>query len=229
MDDSNVLDFKTAGMQRAGNRDSQVSKGRQFGIGNFFSWAMEKYPRMTLGQLEQKMPQLEREYGQEKTMRKAEPDMKPSVNSAFDDRDEEMKAKGISQEGKSPHKKGTTKYKKHMAAMHAEAKDLARIKKLAGIEITEEEVTKDVIGHVDNESNMLRKELFKIGKDSIELYKMLDKLPEGDFPHWWQAKVVKSGEYISSAKGYLEAELYAPEEESPLDDVQDDDLNPSGV
>ena len=33
---------------------------------------MEKYPRMTLGQLEQKMPQLEREYGQEKTMRKAE-------------------------------------------------------------------------------------------------------------------------------------------------------------
>ena len=136
---------------------------------------------------------------------------------------------GMMGEGKSPHKKGTTKYKKHMAAMHAEAKDLARIKKLAGIEITEEEVTKDVIGHVDNESNMLRKELFKIGKDSIELYKMLDKLPEGDFPHWWQAKVVKSGEYISSAKGYLEAELYAPEEESPLDDVQDDDLNPSGV
>jgi hypothetical protein len=229
MDDSNVLDFKTAGMQRAGNRDSQVSKGRQFGIGNFFSWAMQKYPRMTLAQLEQKMPQLEREYGQEKTMRKAEPDMKPSVNSAFDDRDEEMKAKGIPQEGKSPYKKGTAKYKKHMAAMHAEAKDLARIKKLAGIEITEEEVTKDVIGHVDNESNMIRKELFKIGKDSIELYKMLDKLPEGDFPHWWQAKVVKSGEYISSAKGYLEAELYAPEEESPLDDVQDDDLNPSGV
>ena len=103
MDDSNVLDFKTAGMQRAGNRDSQVSKGRQFGIGNFFSWAMQKYPRMTLAQLEQKMPQLEREYGQEKTMRKAEPDMKPSVNSAFDDRDEEMKAKGIPQEGKSPH------------------------------------------------------------------------------------------------------------------------------
>lgn len=225
--DRTKLNFKSAGAKADANRDAK--QGKQFGIGNFFAWAMKKYPKLTLGQLEQRFPMLQREYAQEKTMRRAEPDMKPSVNSAFDDRGEEMKAKGIPQEGKSPHKKGTAKYKKHMAAMHAEAKDLARIKKLAGIEITEEEVTKDVIGHVDNESNMIRKELFKIGKDSIELYKMLDKLPEGDFPHWWQAKVVKSGEYISSAKGYLEAELYAPEEESPLDDVQDDDLNPSGV
>ena len=92
MDDSNVLDFKTAGMQRAGNRDSQVSKGRQFGIGNFFSWAMQKYPRMTLAQLEQKMPQLEREYGQEKAMRKERPDEMPTVSPFSDDEKEVKKA-----------------------------------------------------------------------------------------------------------------------------------------
>ena len=72
--------FKSAGMKRANARDQQVSKGKQFGIGNFFSWAMKKYPKLTLGQLELKMPSLEREYAQEKAMRKAEPEMKPSVN-----------------------------------------------------------------------------------------------------------------------------------------------------
>ena len=207
MDDkNNVLNFKTAGMQRAANRDAKVSQGRQFGIGNFYAWAMEKYPRMTLGQLEQKLPQLEREYAQEKAMRRQEPDMVPSVNSAFDDKDQEMKAKGLKD-------------------------SIQRMQKLAGIAITEDEVTKDVIGHVDAEADMLRKELFKIGKYSVELYKMLGKLPEGDFPHWWQAKIVKAGDYIGAAKHYLEGELYSPEEESPLDREPEDkdDINPSGV
>jgi len=207
MDDkNNVLNFKTAGMQRAANRDAKVSQGRQFGLGNFYAWAMEKYPRMTLGQLEQKLPQLEREYAQEKAMRRQEPDMVPSVNSAFDDKDQEMKAKGLKD-------------------------SIQRMQKLAGIAITEDEVTKDVIGHVDAEADMLRKELFKIGKYSVELYKMLGKLPEGDFPHWWQAKIVKAGDYIGAAKHYLEGELYSPEEESPLDKEPEDkdDINPSGV
>ncbi len=69
-DDKKVLDFKSAGMRQADNRDQQASKGKQFGIGNFFGWAMKKYPTLTLGQMEQKMPSLEREYAQEKTMRK---------------------------------------------------------------------------------------------------------------------------------------------------------------
>jgi len=201
--DRTKLNFKSAGAKADANRDAK--QGRQFGIGNFFAWAMEKYPKMTLGQLEMRMPQLEREYGQEKAMRKAEPDMKPSVNSAFDDRGEEMKAKGL--------------------------ESIQRIKELAGIPITEDEVTKDVIGHVDAEADMLRKELFKIGKYSVELYKMLGKLPEGDFPHWWQAKIIKAGDYIGAAKHYLEGELYSPEEESPLDREPEDkdDINPSGV
>jgi hypothetical protein len=79
-EDKKVLDFKSAGMKQADNRDHQASKGKQFGIGNFFGWAMKKYPTLTQGQMEQKMPSLEREYAQEKTMRKMEPDMVPSVN-----------------------------------------------------------------------------------------------------------------------------------------------------
>jgi len=219
--------FKSAGMKRAQARDDQISKGKQFGIGNFYSWLMQKYPKLTLAQVEQKMAQLEREYAQEKAMRKAEPDMVPSVNSAFDDKGEEMKAKGIPQEGKSPHKKGSAKYKKHMAAMHAE--DIQRMQKLAGIELTEDEVRKVAVGHVDDESDMMRKELYKIGKYSVELYKMLGELPDGDFPHWWQGKIVKAGEYIGSAKHYLEGEMYAPEDEKPQDPEDKDDLNPSGI
>jgi len=219
--------FKSAGMKRAQARDDNVSKGRQFGIGNFYAWLMDKYPKLTLAQVEMKMAQLEREYAQEKAMRKAEPDMVPSVNSAFDDKGEEMKAKGIPQEGKSPHKKGSAKYKKHMAAMHAE--DIQRMQKLAGIELNEDEVRKVAVGHVDDESDMMRKELYKIGKYSVELYKMLGELPDGDFPHWWQGKIVKAGEYIGSAKHYLEGEMYAPEDEKPQDPEDKDDLNPSGI
>jgi hypothetical protein len=108
-----------------------------------------------------------------------------------------------------------------------------RLKKLAGIPITEDgdEIRKVAVGHVDDESDMMRKELYKIGKYSVELYKMLGELPDGDFPHWWQAKIVKAGEYIGAAKHYLEGEMYSPEEESPLDRQldNDDEINPSGV
>lgn len=220
--------FKSAGMKRAQARDDQISKGKQFGIGNFYGWLMDKYPKLTLAQVQMKMPALEREYAQEKAMRNAEPDMVPSVNSAFDDKGEEMKAKGIPQEGKSPHKKGSEKYKKHMAAMHAE--DIQRMQQLAGITLTEddEEVRKVAVGHVDDEPDMIRKELYKIGKYSVELYKMLGELPNADFPHWWQAKIVKSGEYIGAAKHYLEGELHAPETDTPEPEDKDD-INPSGV
>lgn len=206
--DKQTLDFKSAGMKRAANRDAVAQKGKQFGISNFFGWAMQKYPKMTLGQLEARMPSLEREYGQEKAMRKAEPDMQPSVNSAFDDEKERKTAQGIATES-----------------------EILRIKQLAGINITEdEEVTKDVVGHTDNEPDMIRKELFKLGKYSVELYKMLGDLPNADFPHWWQAKVVKAGQYLSDAKHYLESELNSPEPEA-LDQAEQeqDDINPSGV
>ena len=356
--------FKTSGMQRAAKRDAM---GKQFGIGNFFAWAMEKYPRLTLGQLEDKMPSLEREYNQEKTMRRERPDEVPTVSPFSDDEKEVKKAKGLESlnldeirtdygiaekykyanteekledmikshqfdidnndpddinvqdheeaidwyEGlldqhrktgedtfhapfggdtawremiqqemedidlykpheqgdmrgfddlpentKDPESKGDcepcngTGYKDgDMKSLKACPKcdgdgespgfggtkafeELNRMRKLAGLPIMEDDtVTKIAIGHVDDESDMMRKELYKIGKYSVELYKMLGDLPDGDFPHWWQGKIVKAGEYIGSAKHYLEGELYSPEEESPLDKEPEDkdDINPSGV
>jgi len=110
--------------------------------------------------------------------------------------------------------------------------EIERLQQLAGI-LNEDEVSKVAVGHVDDEPEMIRKELYKLGKYSVELYKMLGELPDGDFPHWWQAKIVKAGQYLSDAKHYLEAELRAPEQEdTPLDrqeELDSDDINPSGV
>lgn len=95
---------------------------------------------------------------------------------------------------------------------------------------TGDAVTKTVVGHVDDEADMLRKEIYKIGKYSIELYKMLGEIPNGDLPNWWQSKIIKAGEYISSAKHYLEAELNAPDDAVVVvtPDVMDNQ-DPSGV
>ena len=279
MPDKQTLDFKSAGMKRAATRDAVAQKGKQFGISNFFGWAMQKYPKMTLGQLEARMPSLEREYGQEKTMRKAEPDMQPSVNSAFDDEKERKTAQGIATESEllrikqlagleeeageysytleyNGERSGYTIHKLTITSPSGESKEVADdftyfepeeqdmqaeleswFKHGHGVgdeqdeSINEdEEVTKDVVGHTDNEPDMIRKELFKMGKYSVELYKMIGELPNADFPHWWQAKIVKAGQYLSNAKHYLEGELNAPEPEA-LDQAEQeqDDINPSGV
>ena len=55
--------------------------------------------------------------------------------------------------------------------------DLNRLQQLAGI-IKEEpetgdEVVKTVVGHVDDEPDMIRQELYKIGKYAVELHRML--------------------------------------------------------
>ena len=69
------------------------------------------------------------------------------------------------------------------------------------------------IGHQDNEPEMLKADLYKIAKYAISLYKMMDELQhegEVDFPHWWQAKVIKASSYLASAKHYLEFERNQP-------------------
>jgi hypothetical protein len=66
------------------------------------------------------------------------------------------------------------------------------------------------IGHQDDEPNMLKSDLYRIAKYAAELYKMMgayDDMPnEVDFPHWWQAKVIKARDMMVSAKHYLDSE-----------------------
>lgn len=69
------------------------------------------------------------------------------------------------------------------------------------------------LGHQDNEPGMLKGDLYKIGKYSMELYQMMDDLErqgEVDFPHWWQSKIITAKNMISGAKHYLDFELKEP-------------------
>jgi len=70
------------------------------------------------------------------------------------------------------------------------------------------------LGHEDDEPGMLKGDLYKIGKYSMELYQMMDDLEdihgEVDLPHWWQSKVTTAKNMISGAKHYLEFELKEP-------------------
>lgn len=124
--------------------------------------------------------------------------------------------------------------------------DIERIQKLAGI-VTEKDagsVEKLAVGHVDNERDMVRRDIYQIGKYAVELFKMLDELPDSDFPHWWQAKITKSKGYISDAKHYLENSLEVPAlpdtagpqevevdgmSDKDFDDEMQKDQDPSGV
>ena len=70
------------------------------------------------------------------------------------------------------------------------------------------------LGHQDDEPGMLKGDLYKIGKYSMELYQMMDDLEdihgEVDLPHWWQSKITTAKNMISGAKHYLEFELKEP-------------------
>ena len=46
---------------------------------------------------------------------------------------------------------------------------------------------------------MISKELYLIGRNAMDVHKMLKDLPDSDFPHWWQAKIVKAHEYLEGA------------------------------
>ena len=108
--------------------------------------------------------------------------------------------------------------------------EITRLQQLAGI-VSEGEgdIEKVSVGHVDNKKDMLSKELYHIGKNSVEIHKLIKDLPDSDFPHWWQAKVIKAKEYIEAAKNYLEAELNVPEEQVAVSPEIVDNQDPSGV
>ena len=56
---------------------------------------------------------------------------------------------------------------------------------------------------------MLKSDVFRIAKMAAMLYKQLnnyDNMGEVDFPHWWQAKIIKAYDYLQAAYGYLDGE-----------------------
>jgi hypothetical protein len=80
------------------------------------------------------------------------------------------------------------------------------------------------IGHTDNEPHMLKADLYRIGKYAMELYQMVDQFEgpgEVDFPHWWQAKIIKAKECLVGAKHYLDFELKEPQIDAMADVAQD--------
>ena len=79
--------------------------------------------------------------------------------------------------------------------------DLKKLQELAGIytdTLNEKDAghtdnEKLAVGHVDNERDMIRRQLYQMGKYTVELAQMLKELPDSDFPNWWQAKITKAG------------------------------------
>ena len=102
--------------------------------------------------------------------------------------------------------------------------------------IKPEDLSEDIdLGHEDNEPGMLKGDLYKIGKYSMELYQMMDDLEgqgEVDFPHWWQSKIITAKNMISGAKHYLDFELKEPAIDAVVDatiDVVDEDTSQLGT
>lgn len=89
------------------------------------------------------------------------------------------------------------------------------------------------LGHQDNEPHMLKGDLYRIGKYAMELYQMVDQfegMGEVDFPHWWQSKIIKAKEMISSAKHYLDFETKEPEIDAMVGSIDmSDALDNAGV
>ncbi len=83
----------------------------------------------------------------------------------------------------------------------------ADVLKGRGVELKNEDLD---VGHQDDEPAMLKKDVYRIAKMASMLYKQLhqyDQIPgEVDFPHWWQAKIIKAYDYLQSAYGYLDGE-----------------------
>jgi hypothetical protein len=79
------------------------------------------------------------------------------------------------------------------------------------------------IGHQDDEPTMLKKDVYRIAKMASMLYKQLNNYDntsgEVDFPHWWQAKIIKAYDYLQSAYGYLDSEEKTTQIDAILNEI----------
>jgi len=92
-------------------------------------------------------------------------------------------------EGKSPHKKGTEAYRKHMAAMHAESK----------------QVNEGVLDTEDEDGFMAKAQLYHMAKYAADLHGMIQD--RDNLEPWVQAKLTKAQDYLSVVKHYLEYQM----------------------
>ena len=102
----------------------------------------------------------------------------------------------------------------------------------AGIVKKQKAMKEDIdVGHQDDEPHMLKSDVYRIAKMAAMLYKQLDNYDnmgeEVDFPHWWQAKIIKAYDYLQAAYGYLDGEekVAAIDSMSQMNEVQGDELN----
>jgi hypothetical protein len=98
--------------------------------------------------------------------------------------------------------------------------------------IMKKQMREDIdVGHQDDEPHMLKSDVYRIAKMAAMLYKQLDKYDnmgeEVDFPHWWQAKIIKAYDYLQAAYGYLDGEekVAAIDYMSQMNEVQGEELN----
>lgn len=96
--------------------------------------------------------------------------------------------------------KKTGKYKKDDPELYRLAAGLAKKNMKEDLDV----------GHQDDEPKMLKSDVYRIAKMASMLYKQLDNYDkiggEVDFPHWWQAKIIKAYDYLQAAYGYLDGE-----------------------
>jgi len=94
----------------------------------------------------------------------------------------------------------------------------ADILKGRGVKLKKEDID---VGHQDDEPKMLKSDVYRIAKMASMLYKQLDNYDkiggEVDFPHWWQAKIIKAYDYLQAAYGYLDGE----EKVAAIDSLQE--------
>jgi hypothetical protein len=98
----------------------------------------------------------------------------------------------------------------------------ADILKGRGVDLKNEDLD---VGHQDNEPAMLKSDVYRIAKMAAMLYKQLDNydnIGEVDFPHWWQAKIIKAYDYLQSAYGYLDGEEKTAAIDSMMNENEED-------
>ena len=101
----------------------------------------------------------------------------------------------------------------------------ADILKGRGVDFKNEDLD---VGHQDDEPSMLKSDVYRIAKMAAMLYKQLnnyDQMPgEVDFPHWWQAKIIKAYDYLQAAYGYLDGEEKTAAIDSMMNKNEEEDV-----